>query len=173
MKHFKCRFSAFYYLLFIMLFLGCANGNTNSDSEKNIAIINKYIQAVEALDYDGMGSLLDENYLGIGPSINDSINKGDALINWKSNATTLYKSIKYNKSRTLAVTVTNGDNPGNWVSNWAEVAITYQGDKGSVVLLANTIYKIENDKIVESYTFYNEADALEQLGYVFVNVNNL
>jgi hypothetical protein len=156
-----------------MLFLGCADGNKPSNSQKNIDLVNKYVHAVEALDYEGMGSLLDDNYLGIGPSINDTITKSNALINWEKNATNLYESIKYNKSRTLAVTVTNADNPGDWVSNWAEVSITYKGDKGSVVLLANTIYKIENDKIVESYTFYNEADALEQLGYVFVNVNNL
>ncbi|GGG40515.1 nuclear transport factor 2 family protein [Bizionia arctica] len=173
MKHLKFRFSPLCLFLISILFLGCSEGKTSSDSQKNIDLVNKYVQAVEALDYEGMGSLLDENYIGIGPSIGDSINKSNALINWEKNATTLYQSIKYKKSRTFSVSVTDGDQPGNWVSNWAEVAITYQGDKGSVDLLANTIYKIENDKIVESYTFYNEADALEQLGYVFINVNNL
>jgi hypothetical protein len=173
MKHFKFSFPALYYFLIFILVLGCSNEKASSTAEKNIAVINKYIQAVEDLDYDTMGSLLDENYTGIGPSYGDSINKTNALINWEKNANNLYESIKYNKSRTLAVTVTDGDNPGDWVSNWAEVAIRYKGDKGNVVLLANTIYKIKNEKIVESFTFYNEADALEQLGFVFVNVNNL
>ena len=34
----------------------------------------------------------------------------------------------------------------------------------------NTDYGfVANGKIVKSYTFYNEADALEQLGYIFIN----
>ena len=32
---------------------------------------------------------------------------------------------------------------------------------------------IENGKIVKSFTFYNEADALEQLGYVFLDLDDL
>jgi hypothetical protein len=39
--------------------------------------------------------------------------------------------------------------------------------------MANTIYQIKDNKIVKSYTFYNEADVLEQLGYVFINPNDL
>ena len=31
----------------------------------------------------------------------------------------------------------------------------------------------KNGKIIKSLTFYNEADALEQLGYVFINPEDL
>ncbi len=119
-----------------------------------------------------MESLLDDSYYGFGPSYGDSINKDQAVINWKYNVEHLYKSIKYNKSRNAAVIITTGDNQGEWVSNWGELHIVYKDDR-HVTLWANTTYKIENGKIVKSYTFYNEADALEQLGYVFINTNDL
>ena len=53
------------------------------------------------------------------------------------------------------------------------IKITYKDDRGAVTIWANTIYQIENEKIVKSFTFYNEADALRQLGYVFINPNDL
>jgi hypothetical protein len=37
--------------------------------------------------------------------------------------------------------------------------------------IAVEINSIENGKIVKSYTFYNEADALKQLGYIFIDSN--
>jgi hypothetical protein len=54
------------------------------------------------------------------------------------------------------------------VSNLAELSIVYQKDNKEVTLWANTLYQIENRKIVKSYTIYNEADALNQLGYIFI-----
>ena len=125
---------------------------------------------VENLDYDTMGDYLDDNYMGFGPSINDSITKPQAIANWKSNVESLYKSINYDQSRIVAITIVDGPNQGNWVSNWAQLTITYQGLKDDqVVVWANTIYRIENDKIISSYTFYNEADVLEQLGFFFLH----
>ena len=48
--------------------------------------------------------------------------------------------------------------------------INYKEDMGSVTVWANSNYKVEDGKIVKSYTFYNEADVLEQLGYVFIKL---
>lgn len=159
-----------FYTLFASAFiLGCNPSDKNT--EKNLMLIEKYIQAVENLDYETMAVCLDENYIGMGPSYGDSIRKPQALENWKYSAEILYKSIKYTRSRNIAVTITTGDNQGDWVSNWAELNITYQGDEGSVTVQANSIYQIEKDKILKSFTFYNEADVLEQLGYVFINLN--
>jgi hypothetical protein len=118
-----------------------------------------------------MEEILDDDYFGFGPSFGDSINKVQAVENWKHNIKTLYRSIKYNKSRNVAVTIHDGDNAGEWVSNWGELHIVYK-NKQEVTLWANTIYQIKNGKIFKSYTFYNEADALHQLGYVFINPND-
>ena len=160
-----------YLLLVLPFFVGCSSKSHNS--EKNVALIETYVQSVEDMDYEVMESLLAENYIGLGPSYNDSIGKTQAIENWRSNVENLYDKIKYKRSRNVAVSIPSGDNRGEWVSNWAELNIVYKDDKGAVTIWANTIYLIEDNKIVKSYTFYNEADALEQLGYVFINPNDL
>ena len=157
-------------LLLVTFFTSCGKVDHSS---KNIALIEKYVQSVESNDYEGISSVLDDNYLGLGPSYGDSIRKPAALANWKENITNLYENITYKKSRSAAFTITDGDNQGEWVSNWAELEITFKDDRGTITIWANTIYKIENEKIVKSLTFYNEADALRQLGYVFINPNDL
>lgn len=155
----------------IPLVYGCSLQNDNS--EQNIALIEKYIQSVETMDYETMGSLLDDSYYGYGPSYGDSIGKVQAVENWKENVQNLYESIKYNRSRNTAVSVKSGINEGEWVSNWGELHIVYKNDRGEVTIWANTIYRVEKGKIIKSYTFYNEADVLGQLGYVFINPNDL
>jgi len=162
------------YSLLIIIALGVLAGCNQSSTRQaeNIAVVEKYIQAVEAKDYETMKSLLDDGYLGLGPSIYDSIGKEAALVNWQDNIENLYQSIEYERSQNAAVTITSGDNQGEWVSNWAQLKITYKNKRGTVVIWANTNYKIENGKVVKSFTFYNEADALRQLGYVFINPNN-
>ena len=79
----------------------------------------------------------------------------------------------YEISRNITESIPDGKNQGEWVSNYAQLSITYKDGRGPVKIWANTIYRIENGKIVKSYTFYNEADALRQLGYVFVNPDEL
>jgi hypothetical protein len=160
-----------FILFLIPIAMACSVSNGNE--EKNIALIESYVQAVENMDYDAMETLLDDAYLGVGPSVSDSVNKEIAVANWKYNVENLYQSIDYKKSRNIAVVVTTGDNQGEWVSNWAELDITYQDDKGSVTIFANTLYEISNNKVVKSYTIYNEADALRQMGYVFINPNDI
>ncbi len=154
-------------LAVFVIMVGCSNSDKNS--EKNIAIVEQYIQAVEDLNSEGMDELLADDYMGYGPNYGSSINKEDALKNWKYFSTTLYKSIDYEKSRNIAVTIPDGENKGEWVTNWSELKIVYEKDNAEVNLWANTLYQIENSKIIKSFTIYNEADALNQLGYVFIN----
>ena len=158
-------------LLFIVMITACTKGSRNSES--NVALVENYIQAVENSDTELMESLLAEYYIGYGPSFGDSIGKSQALLNWKFNVENLYEQIHYNSSRNIAISVTTGPNQGNWVSNWAELFISYKESQGSVTIWANTIYLIENNKIAKSYTFYNEADALRQLGYMIIDPNDL
>lgn len=141
-------------------------------SEKNVAVIEKYVQAVENLDFEIMGEMLDDSYVGIGPSYEDAVDKTGAIVNWKFNVENLYKSIKYSKSKSIAIKIESGENKGEWVSNWAELTIVFKSDE-DVTILANTIYQLKNEKIVKSFTFYNEADVLEQLGMVFVDANSI
>jgi hypothetical protein len=157
------------FILFAILsagLWGCAN-NADKVNNENIDLVNKYIQSVENMDFDGMGNYLAEDYMGLGPSYGDTIYKKEAVENWKANVTNLYKKIHYNRSKSAAVHIAEGDNKGDWVGNWAELTIDYQNG-GTVTIWANTNYLVENGKIVRSFTFYNEADALRQLGYKIV-----
>lgn len=148
------------------LFWSC---NSTDSTKKNIELIESYIEAVENLDYEVMDLVLDDQYLGIGPSKGDSINKENAIKNWKQNINELYEKIEYSKSKNIAVITSEGE----WVSNWADLTITYKTNQKQISILANTIYQIKDGKIIKSLTFYNEADALEQLGYVFINPEDL
>ena len=154
-----------FILLLLPFMIACASIGNNS--EKNLALVEKYVNAVENMDYKAMESLLAEDYLGLGPSFGDSIGKVQAVENWKYNVENLYEKIEYQRSRMVAVSITSGDNQGEWVSNWAELHIIYKKDIGAVTIWANTIYLIEDNEIAKSYTFYNEADALRQLGFDF------
>ncbi len=145
------------------ILIGCTNSPENS--KQNIELIKNYVQSVENLDYDAMETILDDNYIGYGPSINDSITKKLAVEYWKHNVDFIYTSIKYNKSQNAVVIVDSGKNEGEWVSNWAELTIVYKGSEMSATIWANTIYQIKNNKIIKSYSFYNEADVYDQLGF--------
>jgi len=161
----------FLFLLVPLLTTGCVN--QNNSLKKNESLVKQYVKAVENNDMSTMESLLADDYEGYGPSVNDKTDKKAALKSWKETMENLYESIHYSKSRIIAVNVPEGENKGEWVSNWAELKIVYKKDKKAVTIWANTVYKIENNKIIKSYTFYNEADVLEQLGYVFINPNDL
>ncbi len=160
-----------FLVLLALPFLMSCNCDSKS-TEKNIALVEKYIQSVEDMDYKTMESLLDDSYYGHGPSFNDSASKKQVLASWKYNTENLYEEIEYKKEQHGSVIISKGLNKGEWISSWAELFITYKTGE-TVTIWANTAYKVENDKIVKSYTFYNEADALEQLGYVFINPDDL
>ena len=158
-----------FLILIIWFFSTCSVNNKAED----VALIEKYVLAVESKDYSTMEALLDENYRGYGPSHSDSSNKKAALEAWKYNIENLYESISYERSQIIALNVPSGPNKGEWVANWAELKIVYKDGSGPAVIWANSNYKIENDKIVKSYTFYNEADALRQLGFLIIHKDEL
>lgn len=160
----------FFFMICAAVLVSCGQQNNH---KANVALIEQYVLAVEELDYESIENVLDENYLGLGPSIGDSIRKPEVIETLKINFEHLYENIDYDRSRSIAVTIPDGSEKGEWVSTWAELTITYKEDQNRVRLWTNSIYQIENGKIVKSYTFYNEADAMEQLGYVFINPEDL
>ncbi|MBV1888198.1 MAG: hypothetical protein KUG51_02795, partial [Urechidicola sp.] len=122
----------FTLLVVSILFISCSEDSEHSI--ENLDLIEKYVQSVENMDFDAMDSILDENYKGFGPSINDSINKEQTVSNWKFNVENLYESIKYNKSKNAPILIEDGDNQGDWVANWAELEITFKASGESVTI---------------------------------------
>jgi len=164
-------------LLILLALAGISLFSCNAPGEKSnkesLAVAKRYMEAVETSNVAAMDSLLADNYMGYGPSVGDSTNKADALRNWKYNVENIYESIKYTRHQNLAVTVKEGEEaePGDWVSNWAYLTIKYKDGRGTINLWVNAVYKIENGKIARSRTFYNEEDALRQLGYTSTKTN--
>ncbi len=158
-------------LLLLALLASCDNGSKKATA--HVELVSNYIKNVENLDFDAMSSALDDDYIGLGPSFNDSINKVDAVKSWKYNIENLYEEIKYEKSRIVAFDIPDGENAGDWVSNWAQLHIKYKDSDDDIIIWANTAYQIKDNKIIRSYTFYNEADALEQLDYFFIHPDQL
>src|SRR3954464_8175179 len=142
----------------------CSTGSRSKESE-NLAIAKKFMEAVETKNADKMDSLLSKDYMGYGPSVDDSATKEAALQTFKANAENLYETFQYTRHKELAVTVSEGEALGDWVLNWAYLTIKYKDGRGPVNLWVNAAYRIEDGKIVQSRTFYNEADVLRQLGY--------
>lgn len=155
-------------LMLFPLLVACGTNN----HEANIAVVKQYVSSVEALDYNTMENLLADNYEGYGPSVGDTIHREAAVENWKRNVAELYDKIEYSRAQYAGVTIPDGPNQGDWVANWAQLKVTFK-DGASVTIWANTNYKVENGKIVKTFTFYNEADVLEQLSYVFIDPDNL
>ncbi|MBK3519419.1 nuclear transport factor 2 family protein [Carboxylicivirga marina] len=162
-------------LLFSTMLIFCmitACNTDNSTEQNNLALIEKYVNAVENLDHTTMENLLHDDYLGLGPSYGDSIRKKEAVENWQVLVSNLYESIKYHRSRNATVKINDGENKGDWVSNWAELTIKYKHTDETATIWANSIYLIKDNKIIKSYTFYNEADAYRQLGFTYTEIND-
>ncbi len=140
---------------------------TEKVDQANVELITKYVKAVESRDFEAMNAFLADDYIGLGPSFSDTIYKKEAIENWKYNVENLYESLHYNRSKIAPVSIKDGDYKGQWVGCWSELKIVYKDGK-EVTIWANSDYLVENGKIKRSLTFYNEADALRQLGYKVV-----
>jgi limonene-1,2-epoxide hydrolase len=147
-----------------MLIFSCTSNGEKKEKE-NLAVAEKYMNAVETMNLAAMDSLLADNYMGYGPSVTDSINKQGAILNWKFLIANMYESVKYTRHKEIAVTVKEGETIGDWVLNWALLTIKFKDGSGPVNVWVNIVYRIENGKIVHSRTFYDEADVMRQLGY--------
>lgn len=158
-------------LCFLLVFAGLGYVHTsctsNSNSHKNIDLIDQYVKAIESKDMEAMASLLHEDYKGYGPSINDSTDKSQAIESWAYLSESYYEYINYDDFQNIAVTIDEGPQEGDWVSNWSILSLKFKDGRGPVKLYFNAVYKIVDGKIIHSRTFYNEVDVLEQLGYTF------
>ena len=154
-------------IVLISISLNSCKDESQNKEKENLAIAKKFMTAVESKDVATMDFLLADNYIGYGPSVGDSTTKKEAVQAFKFNAENLYETFEYTKHKELAVSSTDGEAMGDWVLNWAYLTIKYKEGRGPINLWVNAVYKIENGKIVQSRTFYNEADALRQLGFSF------
>lgn len=162
-----------YAFLVLLAFAALACDPNAAKHKANVKIVTDYVRAVESLNYGAMEELLADNYVGYGPSVSDTIYKEQVVASWKKNVESLYESIVYERGQYTGLSVKNGPNQGEWVATWALLTINYKNDEGTVQVMANSNYLVENGRIAKSITFYNEADVMEQLGFVCLDLDDL
>src|SRR6478672_3018837 len=92
----------------IAVLVASCSGNDQATNNDSISVVQKYEQAVQSKNADSMAALLSDDYMGYGPSFTDSINKTDAVANWKNLVANLYDSFQYTRSVNLAEKITEG-----------------------------------------------------------------
>ena len=120
--------------------------------ESDIAVVDRYIQAVQSNNAQAMRKLLDYNYVGYLPSSSDSIGKEQALDNLAYGAEHLYEKIEYVQNVHLFVRAIDSPVSGSFVSDSCVVKITYKDGRGSVFFKLLVDYRIVKGKITFSRT---------------------
>jgi lipoate synthase len=94
------------YLLLMVILASCSSKQEQDKlNDENVAVVQKYIKAVQEKDTKTMTDLLTDDYTGYGPSITDSVNKSQAIESWKELSENLYDKIEYIKSVNVAAYV--------------------------------------------------------------------
>lgn len=118
-----------------------------------------------------MTTLLADDYVSYGPSLADSMGREDLLVNWKYNMEHLYEKLEYKGTQNIALTNYKNGEPEEWVSSWGKILIKYKDNGNEAIIWSNTIFNIADGKIQKSIMFFNEADALRQMGYKYTFTN--
>ncbi|MDX1773734.1 hypothetical protein DFR65_102519 [Oceanihabitans sediminis] len=140
----------------------------NPEPEATIKILSDY---VNALVYDKMETveiLLDEKYIGYGPSINDSINKKETLESW----TKVHKYRTNEKVEFVSQTfrVIKGNHKGDWVSQWGTYSYMLNGK--TIEMPYQLTARIKDNKIISSRIYYDNLEVAKELGYEVIPPKN-
>lgn len=165
------KISTLFILVFAIVLTSCVGSTPSSNEVENLAIVEKYQEALKNFDYETMVSLLADDYVSYGPSLADSMGRDDLMINWKYNMEHLYDKLEYKGVQNVAITNLKDGEPLEWVSSWGKLLIKYKESGNEAVIWSNTTYNIVDGKIKKSIIFFNEADALRQLGYKYTYTN--
>ena len=133
--------------------------------ESDIAVVDRYIQAVQTNNAQAMRNLLDNTYLGYLPSSSVSIGKEQALDNLTYGSKHLYEKIEYVQNVHLSVRAIDSPGSGSFVSDSYILKITYKDGRGSVFFNALVDYQITKGKITFSRTTLSSP--LSVLGILF------
>jgi len=154
-------------MLFTIVMASCSTGTTESGINTDILSVGtKFMNAWHDKDTSAMSRLLADDFIGMGPSSGDSMNKAEALAKWKGIMDHV-DAIDIVGNFNAAAKVSEGDNAGDYVTSWARTNIKYKDGK-TVHLTVNYIFRVKDGKINRSISFVNEADSMRQLGYQFV-----
>lgn len=133
----------------------------NPNAEADMKVVSDFVNACVNEDTIKAKSLLDANYLGFGPSINDSATAKEEINAWIEN----YK-IHYDRKvsfTTNTYRVLKGDRKGDWVALMGDYICTL--NKKEMKMPFQLTARLLNEKIVSAITYWDKKYLSETLGY--------
>lgn len=134
----------------------------NPNAEADMKVVSDFVNACVNEDTNKAKSLLDANYLGFGPTINDSATAKEEIDAWKEN----YKIHSARKVSFITQTtyrVLVGDRKGDWVSLMGEYSCTLNEKKMKMPFQLTA--RLLDGKIVGAITYWDKKYLSETLGY--------
>jgi len=133
----------------------------NPNAEADMKVVSDFVNACVNEDTIKAKSLLDANYLGFGPSINDSATALEEINAWKEN----YKIHSDRKVSFITQTyrVLVGDRKGDWVSLMGDYSCTLNEKKMKMPFQLTA--RLLDGKIVGAITYWDKKYLSETLGY--------
>ena len=137
----------------------------SENEEANMALAKEYMAATLAADGDKMSSLVNDGFMGYGPSATDSTNIAGAIATWEAT-----KNARSDQSMGLAamtaLTVNEGNLKGDWVHAWGVYTAVDKETQQSYRVPWHSAIFIENNKISKSWGFYDRLAPSLQFGQV-------
>jgi hypothetical protein len=153
-------------IILAIAFSSCSTTTESGIDTSTISVADKYMNAIQTKNIDKLSSLLSDDFKGYG-TMGDSTDKAGMIEKWKKlfNA---YDSIQFLQSIKAAAKANEGPYPGDYVTCWSRMKVTYKDGRGPVDIGVNNIFRVSDGKINVARTFFNEADSMRQLGYQFI-----
>lgn len=136
-------------------------------AEANTDLVYGYLDAIASGDLDAMANVLSDEFIGFGPNFGDSATKVQVLENWTTNWDSVFIYIDYERIATSTESISEGRNMGDWVMDWANITVNYK-DSTSATFMFHGVFRVKDNRINRSASFYNVADILTQRGYQIV-----
>ncbi|MFY0628394.1 MAG: hypothetical protein JXR07_19010 [Reichenbachiella sp.] len=133
----------------------------------NIAVVEKYIKAVEKKDFNTLDSLTHERFYIVGPSLGDTLVKRVWLEEWKLNTKNIIEKVDFTGSTISQLNIPSRTEMGDWIGEWSVVNVQYKNLAEPVKLFANSNFLVVDGKVAKVLVFYNAADVTNQLGYIY------
>ena len=175
----------------IALTIGCSNAPASGSvaaasapagdatGERNKAIVNTYLEAMNRGDTTAMAALMTDDFKGYGLGVKDLSAKQQTLKSiddhWKEYK---YGGKRYSRIDAIATTTAvdggRGRPKGDWVFEWGDLAIDYPatddyGAAKTATFQYHAAFRVVDGRIDTVTQYFNHEDIERQLGYLYVS----
>jgi len=133
----------------------------NPTAEEDLKVISDYINALTNNKMTVVSGLLADDYVGTGPSNEDTETKAEQIAGWKE-----AHKVRTDQKNDFVVNtfrVLDGDLKGDWVSVWGTYIFNQEGV--AMTLPYQFTALVENGKISRSIIYYDRLAIREAMGF--------